>query len=656
MADAPIRIALLGRAGDAREQLRKALVDLGADLVAEGDPAELDPGVLIGLKPKVLLISLEPAIEDALDRFNDVLASPDVEVMFDDAEVTRGLEGWDLARWARHLAAKLVGSDVLPPAPAGSEALGDVDLSPVPGAPPTPAQLMDHAKLEDYAAEAGGMLDEVPSEPSLASVAVDVDVTAADSGSHAEVGELDLGIDVDLSQLEQAMSSEPEPEPAADEMAAAPAASGETLDFDAELPARSFGEMAAEADAGPDLDFSLDVDIAGLDRALAQDATPVAPSEPEAVADEEGSGLLADLEFDSDAPVSFASLAGDEEPAAGALDMDADVAALAAQLDAGAGMTSLADDTLNAAADESGFELPDFAAAEVSGAGDAADSAGGDDGLGGLSLPGEFELPDPTAAAEAEATLSEQEASSLPELGALDFAAPEPQLAETEPTSPLSLSTDEGEPAASSAAAPAKPAGGMFAGMTLSLEGDEPAAPAVAAAIPGVVLALAGIGGPDAIKQLLRALPTSIPVPVLVYQHLENGKYDRLADQLGKGSALPMSLAEAGQTLSVGAAFLLPAGLGIAADGDGYRFEAVAGTDALLSALPAAKSAVLALSGAAAELVPAIKAISAQGGLVLAQSPEGCFDTAAIDELIAAGVTAASPSELALQLSLRWNA
>lgn len=652
MADAPIRIALLGRAGDAREQLRKALVDLGADLVAEGDPAELDPGVLLGLKPRVLLISLEPAIEDALDRFNDVLAAPDIEVMFDDAEVTRGLEGWDLARWARHLAAKLVGSDVLPPPPAGSEGLGEIDLSPVPGAPPTPAQLMDHAKLEDYAAEAGGLLDEVPSEPSLAAVAVDAANTTDDTG--AEGAELDLGLDVDLSQLEQAMSSEPEP--AAEEMAASPAASGETLDFDAELPARSFGEMAAEADAGPDLDFSLDVDIAGLDRALAQDAAPAAPAEPEV--DEVASGLLADMDFDSGAPVSFASLAGDDESAAGTLDVDADadVAALAAQLDAGASMTSLADDTLNAAADESGFELPDFSVAEVSGAGDAADGAGGDDGLGGLSLPGEFELPDLAAATEAEATLPGQEASSLPDLGALDFAAPEPQLAEAEPASALSLPTDDGEPAVSSAAAPAKPAGGMFAGMTLSLEGDEPAAPAVAAAIPGVVLALAGIGGPDAIKQLLRALPTSIPVPVLVYQHLENGKYDRLADQLGKGSALPMSLAEAGQTLSAGAAFLLPAGLGIAADGDGYRFEAVAGTDALLSALPAATSAVLALSGAAAELVPAIKAISAQGGLVLAQSPEGCFDTAAIDALVAAGVTAASPSELALQLSLRWNA
>src|SRR5690348_15836721 len=103
MAD-EARVALLARPGPAREQLRKSLLDLGATLVAEGDPAELDPAAVGKLGPNVVLVSLEPAIEAALERFDDLLATDGVEVMYDDAEVTKNLEGWDLNRWARHLA------------------------------------------------------------------------------------------------------------------------------------------------------------------------------------------------------------------------------------------------------------------------------------------------------------------------------------------------------------------------------------------------------------------------------------------------------------------------------------------------------------------------------------------------------------------------
>jgi chemosensory pili system protein ChpB (putative protein-glutamate methylesterase) len=82
MAD-DVRVALLARPGAAREQLRKSLVELGAIMVAEGDPAELDPVVVGKLAPNLVLVSLEPAIEPALERFDALLSAHDVEVMYE---------------------------------------------------------------------------------------------------------------------------------------------------------------------------------------------------------------------------------------------------------------------------------------------------------------------------------------------------------------------------------------------------------------------------------------------------------------------------------------------------------------------------------------------------------------------------------------------
>jgi chemotaxis response regulator CheB len=60
------------------------------------------------------------------------------------------------------------------------------------------------------------------------------------------------------------------------------------------------------------------------------------------------------------------------------------------------------------------------------------------------------------------------------------------------------------------------------------------------------VLILAGLGGPDAVRQLLSTLPDKLSVPVLLYQHLEVGKHERLVEQLAKISKLPVQLAREG--------------------------------------------------------------------------------------------------------------
>ena len=151
------RVALLARPGPAREQLRLALHEVGAEIVLEEDPNTLDGAVLGDASPQVVLVALESAIEDSLSRFDHVLHDPSVVVIFDEAELAARREGWEAKRWARHLAAKLNGhADVLPPG-------GELDdTRPEPGLPRTPAQIHADAGIEPHLEEAQGLAFELP--------------------------------------------------------------------------------------------------------------------------------------------------------------------------------------------------------------------------------------------------------------------------------------------------------------------------------------------------------------------------------------------------------------------------------------------------------------------------------------------------------------
>jgi len=65
---AAVRVALLAREGQARQQLRGALLGAGAQITLEDDPNTLDADALAASRPHAVLVALEPAIEDALLR------------------------------------------------------------------------------------------------------------------------------------------------------------------------------------------------------------------------------------------------------------------------------------------------------------------------------------------------------------------------------------------------------------------------------------------------------------------------------------------------------------------------------------------------------------------------------------------------------------
>ena len=594
MAEMAVRVALLARPGNARDQLHRALTDLGAVLVAEGDPAELDPATVTGQSPNLVLISLEPAIEAALDRFDTLLAKPGVEVMYDDAETTRQLDGWDLNRWARHLAAKLLGTELLPPVPDGAAVVSANDMTPQPGAVPTPADEMAHARLEDYTRDTHGLADIVPTNPSLTAVAVETVESPAEPPVDQDATGMDF--DFDIKDIEAAMQS-PVEETHLQPVESAPEPEEPSLELDQDFEidfdlssleagssetAASSSNMLQDDDAAAlsDIDFGSDsgghsgnADAKAADLLQEDDATP----------------LLADIDFDAAEPVRFSNFS-DEAQAPSGDGLDSDVAALAAQMEA--------------------FEKTDHRQA-----------ASQPDFSSGMS---EVDIKDKKPAPSA---------SNLP-----------PPKSAADRRSNLSL-TEMHEPIAAAKPAPQYEESSGLDTSHLSLQALE----------PGLVLIVAGMGGPDAVRQMLSTLPESLPVPVLLYQHLEVGKHERLVEQLAKISRLPVTLAKDGTKPKAGEISVLPAGMSAQPD-DEWTVRFCPGPLAqLISALPAKDSVIVLLSGADASLVSAVRAVEQAGGLTLAQDPEGCFDPAAAVALKKAGSMTFPALGLARQVAARWS-
>lgn len=184
---------------------------------------------------------------------------------------------------------------------------------------------------------------------------------------------------------------------------------------------------------------------------------------------------------------------------------------------------------------------------------------------------------------------------------------------------------------------------------------EEPRADAKPAALAeGAVAVIAGVGGPDALRQLLGALPAAFPRPLLLRQRIEGAQYDRLMRQMQRATALPVALAQAGGEVQRGTAYVLPDGLDVALAGPGMVFVETTG-EPRFSALRAADSAMLLLSGADMAIVDVALALRLGGALVYGQAPENCFDPSATKALVARGGDARSLAIMAEQLVQRWT-
>lgn len=183
-----------------------------------------------------------------------------------------------------------------------------------------------------------------------------------------------------------------------------------------------------------------------------------------------------------------------------------------------------------------------------------------------------------------------------------------------------------------------------------------PAAVGSALALPdGAVVVAAGIGGPDAVRQLLGELPERFPRPVLLRQRIEGGQYDRLVRQMQRAAQMPVVQACTGEPLRRGHVYVMPDGIDVGEAPAGLHFVEAAG-EPRFAKLRSADSAMLLLSGASPALVDVALAIRMAGGLALGQAAENCFDPAASQALAARGGEASSLAGIARQLLQRWPA
>lgn len=548
MSESSRRAVLLARPGAACERLRSALSDAGAHVVLEADPTTLQLEALGQVAPQVIVVALDPVTEDVIEKFDPVLADPSVEVIYEEAALAATREGWDLARWMRHLAAKLHGhGDVLPPGhePEGME----------PPEPPTAAPRAVEAAAPVEVPRAAPVMELAPIETPAPAPVTEAFVAPAPVAQAA----------VELVAVA---------EPALELAIEAP-----QVQYTHEASYSPFDPVAAEAT------FEL------------ADAVELPPA-------------LADIEltFAADAPA-----------------VTADAIELSAEL--------------VVEPFESSFDF------EVS-----------DTPTPVLETPVfESTLPDVVEVASVQGSDATAEPVLMFEASREGTSAAAAPKAAT-PAAPDWSFTDDTTGAGESVVRDADPNHkfqrdlGDIERRISSLELVEER---TATQLGGAILVLAGIGGPDAVRQLLGGLPEAFPRPVLVQQRLDGGRYDRLVAQMQRATPLQVRLAEPGLIAMAGTIYILPADVSIAVSESGMRF--VEGSDDVLAMLPAGDSAVLMLSGADPAQVDAAMNLSWSGALVAGQAADGCYDAAAASALAARGAQSGQPAELSAKLAERWR-
>jgi two-component system chemotaxis response regulator CheB/chemosensory pili system protein ChpB (putative protein-glutamate methylesterase) len=157
MTETAPSVALLFDDTELGGQLREALHERGARIVHEGGVSSLSRELLQQVGADVLVVNLDDSADDALDHLYELIDGDRPRVVFNDAQASRALIGWDRARWARHLAVKvLAAGDIDPPRPEDARGIETPPAEAAPSEAVTPEMVSVEA-TDDAAATASNV-------------------------------------------------------------------------------------------------------------------------------------------------------------------------------------------------------------------------------------------------------------------------------------------------------------------------------------------------------------------------------------------------------------------------------------------------------------------------------------------------------------------
>ncbi|QBB71731.1 chemotaxis protein CheB [Pseudolysobacter antarcticus] len=124
-----VNVGLMYQTSPMPEAMRAALAGLGVSVAYEGAANAFDLAALKASGARAVVVSMDGDEDDAFSTIDHLLADG-YALVFNETNVSEALAGYDQARWARHLAAKLHGdsSVLLPMRPLNAEAAATPSL------------------------------------------------------------------------------------------------------------------------------------------------------------------------------------------------------------------------------------------------------------------------------------------------------------------------------------------------------------------------------------------------------------------------------------------------------------------------------------------------------------------------------------------------
>ncbi|HEY7871300.1 MAG TPA: chemotaxis protein CheB [Rudaea sp.] len=626
-----IAVALLYQAGQLGSHLKNALGELGAAVVYEAPPASVDRDALENSGARVVIVNLDADSDNYIDALYDVLDAGDYEVVFNDAQVSSNLQGWDQARWVRHLGSKILRKpeNVEPPRPPGAEPVPTpvqksasfVPIAERPGPAPVAPAAPPPVVAEVPASERPTV--KMPLPPELLAQPAPIQPPPQETAAGVDVAEL-----AEFAKLLDAPAAEAVPAPA-------------TTTTPTPIP--ELGDFAAELDAL----------FAAADTKSAAEPEPQATAKPST-----------NDEFDIALPADF-DLALDEAAPIPTVELDA----LDIPVDAVAAPTSSQSRPVDELHDEfpAIFDQLDVAASAVPEAKDAefkpAERPAAEPASEPL-LPLEWSLEgDDTQPVSGKASFGIEKVSAEEFLAPqVDESAKSKTPSVPEPTFTLELMPIE------EAVAPSQHNPDYVHEQRLEAGPVKPLKVGTGAGVSRVVVLGASIGGPEAVRDFLGALPAGFPALFVLAQHMGEEFLELMSAQLRKSITLTVRNPSHGERTAHGEVLIVPTTHRLQVDAEGVvtlahlpeKMPYSPSIDQVMRDAADAfgdKAGAIIFSGMAHDAIEGSQYLKSKGGRIWAQDPDTCVISSMVDGAREAGVVEflGSPKQLAEKMIAEYG-